>query len=248
MVKLDSISKYYSSGEERFAALDDVNLQLDEGDFTVIVGANGAGKSTLLHILSGHVFPDKGRVFLNGDDVTSLPEHRRSPWVARVFQNPLMGTSPGLTVLENFRLASLRTGSRTLRIGMNSSFRKAAAERIAELGMGLEKKLDQPMGTLSGGQRQALTILMGVMDDLSLLLLDEPTAALDPKSAGTVMQVTQQLIDKHKLTSVLITHDMKEAHRFGNRIIQLEAGKVIRDIRGEERLRLSVPDLMNWFI
>jgi putative ABC transport system ATP-binding protein len=168
--------------------------------------------------------------------------------VARVFQNPLSGTAPDLSILENFRLAALRTASKNLTVGINRKFENLVRERVSLLGMGLENKIQQPMGTLSGGQRQALTLLMAVMDDVKVLLLDEPTAALDPRSAEIVMKTADKLIKEYSLTAILITHNMKEAFSYGNRIIQMSEGRVIKDLSEQEKAKLTYTDLYEWFL
>jgi putative ABC transport system ATP-binding protein len=194
------------------------------------VGANGSGKTTLLNIIEGSQIPTSGTIEINGHDVTPLPEYKRSRWVARVFQNPNNGTAPDLTILDNFRLASLRTQRKNLSVGINEAFKKKVREKISGLGMGLENKIDQLMGNLSGGQRQALTLLMSVMDDTEILLLDEPTAALDPKSALIVMNLADKLHQDLGITIVLITHNIKDALVYGNRLIQLQEGRIAHDL------------------
>ena len=248
MIELENITKVFNRGEvNEVAALDDVSLKIGAGEFVVLVGANGSGKTTLLNIISGAVLPGEGSVFFHGQDVTRLPEHKRSRWVARVFQNPLAGTAPELSILDNFRLAALRTQPKKLKIGINEAFKASAREKIAGLGLGLEDKLQQPMGTLSGGQRQALTLLMSVMDHTDILLLDEPTAALDPKSAETVMETAGRLIREYKLTTVLITHNMRETQRFGGRLIQMAGGRIARDLDGEAKSKLKLKQMYKWF-
>ncbi len=248
MIQLRQISKVFNTGKlNEIQALDDVDLEIPDGQFVVVVGSNGSGKSTLLNIIAGSIFPSKGSVLINGHDVTALPDYRRSPSIARVFQNPLSGTAPDLSIIDNFRLAALRTKSKSLKIGLNQQFRENVAERLSRLGMGLENKLDQPMGSLSGGQRQALTLLMGVMDDLDILLLDEPTAALDPKSASVVMRIADDIIREFNLTSMLITHNLKDAHSYGDRVIHMVEGRVSKDVDVDQKRHLTTQELFQWF-
>lgn len=248
MIELKQISKVFNAGKQNeVIALQDVNLTIKEGEFLVVVGSNGSGKSTMLNIVAGSIAPSKGKVIINGNDVTMLPDYKRSPSIARVFQNPLSGTAPDLSIIDNFRLAALRTKSKSLKIGLTQSFRRQVAEHLTRLGMGLEKKLDQPMGSLSGGQRQALTLLMGVMDDLDILLLDEPTAALDPKSAEVVMRIAEDIIREFKLTALLITHNLKDANTYGDRVLHMVEGRISRDIAGPEKRQLTTQDMYAWF-
>jgi len=213
----------------------------------VIVGSNGSGKSTLLNLIAGSVLPTSGSVSINDEDVTKLPDYERSQWIARVFQNPLSGTASELSILDNFRLAAIRTKTKGLTIGITDGFKQKVKATIATLGMGLENNLEQPMGTLSGGQRQALTLLMSVMDNCKVLLLDEPTAALDPRSAEVVMRTAQKLTDDFKLTTILITHNLKDAFTYGNRIIQMAEGLIIKDIDTNNKSKLKQADLFDWF-
>lgn len=248
MITLQHISKVFNAGQpDEVTALHDLSLHIPAGEFVVLVGANGSGKTTLLNLISGALLPSSGTIQLKGKDVTRLPEHRRSRWIARVFQNPLAGTAPDLSILDNFRLASLRTKRKTLSIGINEAFRQTVREKIAMLGLGLENKLQQPIGALSGGQRQALTLLMGVMDHTDVLLLDEPTAALDPKSAAVVMETAERLIREYGLTTVLITHNLRESLRYGDRLIQMAGGQLVRDIRNEEKKQLTLEAMHAWF-
>ncbi len=249
MIQLSHITKVFNSGKQNeIQALSDVDLTLQKGQFTVVVGSNGSGKSTLLNIVAGSITPSRGAVLINGVDVTSKPDYKRSPSIARVFQNPLSGTAPDLSIIDNFRLAALRTRPKSLKIGLNHEFRNQVSERLSRLGMGLESKLDQPMGSLSGGQRQALTLLMGVMDDLDILLLDEPTAALDPKSARIVMHIADDIIRDFKLTAMLITHNLKDAHTFGDRVIHMVEGRVVRDVASDEKKLLTTQNMFEWFV
>jgi len=248
MIELQHITKVFNRDEvNEVKALREVNLEIADGEFLVLVGANGSGKTTLLNVLAGAIFPSSGTVKINGEDVTNVPEHKRSRWIARVFQNPLGGTAPELSILDNFRLAALRTRRKTLKIGIDEAFKKTVREHIAVLGLGLENKIQQPMGTLSGGQRQALTLLMSVMDDTDILLLDEPTAALDPRSADVVMQTAQKIIQEYKLTTIFITHNLSDALRYGDRLIQMENGGIARDLRTEAKQQLELAEMYSWF-
>jgi putative ABC transport system ATP-binding protein len=249
VIELQHISKVFNKREpNEVTALSDVSLTIEKGEFAVMIGSNGSGKTTLLNIISGAEKSSDGKVLFSNNDVTAYHEYKRSKWVARVFQNPLSGTAPNLTILDNFRLASLRTTRKKLVIGVNDAFKKQVQERIATLGMGLENKVEQPMGSLSGGQRQALTLLMSVMDNTEILLLDEPTAALDPKSSTTVLETADTLIKQYKLTALLITHNLKDAHQYGNRLIQMAEGKILRDFKNVEKSKLQLQDMFNWFI
>lgn len=248
MIKLDNVTKTFNRGKaNEVKAIQGLSLTIAPQDYLVIVGANGSGKSTLLNLIAGSTLPGTGEIYIDGNDVTGLHDYQRSRWIARVFQNPLSGTAPDLSILDNFRLAALRTQSKGLSIGTNAAFKKQVQEKITLLGMGLESKLEQPMGTLSGGQRQALTLLMSVMDDCKILLLDEPTAALDPRSARLVMQTADQLITDFKLTAILITHNLKDAHTHGNRLIHMAEGRVEQDYAAESKLNLTQNDLFSWF-
>ncbi len=248
MIKIQQASKVFNSGQvNEVVALRALDLEIREGEFVVLVGANGSGKTTLLNIISGTIFPTAGEVWLQGQNVSRLPEYRRSKWVARVFQDPMGGTAPDLSILDNFRLAALRTQRKRFIIGTTDKFKKEVCERIESLGLGLEKKLQQPMGALSGGQRQALTLLMTVMDHTDILLLDEPTAALDPKSEEVVMRTADRLIREHGLTAVLISHNLQEAHQYGDRLIQMERGNIVRDLNAAEKQQVEVEEMYRWF-
>lgn len=248
MIDLQNLYKTFTIGQAKpINAVQNISLSIDKNDFVVIVGANGSGKSTLLNLISGNVLPSSGKIFIAGKEVSRLPEYKRSPAIARVFQNPFSGTAADLSILDNFRLAALRTQSKTLKIGVNQNFKNKIAQQIAQLGMGLEDKLEQAMGSLSGGQRQALTLLMAVMDDLKILLLDEPTAALDPRSADKVMQLAQQLTQQYQLCTILITHNLKDAFTYGNRIIQMAEGKISKDLDATSKTKLTQNEIFSWF-
>jgi putative ABC transport system ATP-binding protein len=249
MIELQQANVIFNKGKQNEVhALKSVDLSITKGQFVVVIGSNGSGKSTMLNVISGSVRPNSGKVLLDNKDITALPDYKRSTYIARVFQNPLSGTAPDLSIVDNFRLAALRTQRKSLRIGLNTAFRNQVADRLSELGMGLENKLDQVMGSLSGGQRQAITLLMSVMDDLRVLLLDEPTAALDPRSAETVMRIANELIQRHQLTAVLITHNLKDVLTYGNRVIQMVDGSIARDVSHDAKNQLSPSEIYDWFM
>jgi putative ABC transport system ATP-binding protein len=248
VIQIKKVTKIFNKGKaNQVDAINGIDLQINDGEFVVIVGSNGSGKTTLLNLVSGSVIPTSGTISVDGNDVTDMADYKRSQWIARVFQNPVSGTASDLSILDNFRLAAIRTKPKGLKIGVDEAFKKQVKEKIATLGMGLEKKLEQPMGTLSGGQRQALTLLMSVMDDCKVLLLDEPTAALDPRSAEVVMKTADQLIKDFKLTAILITHNLKDAYNYGTRVIQMGEGAVLKDIDTAHKAKLKQHDLFDWF-
>lgn len=248
MINLQSISKTFNKGTpNENSVFNDFDLRIAKGDFIVVVGSNGSGKSTLLNLLAGSVRPDEGTITLDGKDISSLKEAQRGRYVARIFQNPLTGTAPDLNILENFRLAALRTQSKKWTIGTGQSFRSAVKEKVKTLNLGLEEKLDLPMGVLSGGQRQALTLLMATMDDLNILLLDEPAAALDPATARLVMDLADQMIKDQGLTALLVTHHMPDVVRYGNRLLHLDRGKIVHDLDMNLKRKLQVQDVFSWF-
>lgn len=248
MISLQNISKVYNKGEvNEVTALRHINLQINKGDYVVIIGSNGSGKTTLLNVLSGADKVTTGKVIINGEDVTKYAEFKRSKWIARVFQNPYTGTASDLSILDNFRLAALRTTQKKLVVGIDAAFKKKAQDMIARLDMGLENKIHQMMGSLSGGQRQALTLLMSVMDEASILLLDEPTAALDPKTAALILNLADELIKEYKLTALCITHNLKDARQYGNRLIQFQEGAMLRDLNQAEKSTLQLQDMFQWF-
>ena len=249
MLKVDHVTKYFNrSTPSEVFALDHVSLEIQGKEFLVIIGSNGSGKTTLLNLIAGNYFPDEGKISINDHDVTSKPDYARSKWIARVFQDPLKGTAPDLTLLDNFRLAALRTKRKKFQIGINSKFRNEVREKISTLNLGLENKLDTMVGKLSGGQRQALTLLMAAMNQPKILLLDEPTAALDPRSSEAVIQLSDKLIHDEKLTAILVTHNLKYAHGYGSRLVMMDKGKIIRDLSSIEKKSLTLLQLQTWFI
>jgi len=229
-------------------ALRGVSLSMEPGAFVVVLGFNGSGKSSLLNAVAGTLIPAHGEVLVHGEDVTRWPEHRRAGLVGRVFQDPLRGTAPRLTIAENLALATQR-GRRwpDLRRALSRSRREVIAERVGELGMGLEDRLDTPIGALSGGQRQAITLLMATLVSPRILLLDEHTAALDPKSAEMVLGLTEDVVRKLKLTTLMVTHSMAQAVRLGDRVLMMHRGKVVRDYRGSRKRRLRAEELLDHF-
>ncbi len=248
MIRLESISKTFNKGEaNEVSALKDITLEIKQKEFVVLVGGNGSGKSTLLNTISGKVISDSGKIFLDSIDVTKLKEYERSKWIARIFQDPLIGTAPDLSILENFRLASLRTQKKNLFIGTGKKFQEGVKEKISALGLGLENRLSRPMNSLSGGQRQALTLVMAIMSEAKIILLDEPSSALDPKTAVLVMESAQKIIRYYDLTAVLVTHNIKDALLYGSRIIQMHDGRIARNIAGNEKGNLQAAEVAEWF-
>ncbi|MDD2981187.1 MAG: ABC transporter ATP-binding protein [Hespellia sp.] len=248
MLEIKNVYKTFNAGtinEKR--ALNGLNLKLNEEDFVTVIGGNGAGKSTMLNMIAG-VYPvDSGSIFVDGVDVTRLSEHKRAKYLGRVFQDPMMGTAADMWIEENLALASRRGQSRTLRWALNNQERKEFKVQLAELGLGLEDRLSTKVGLLSGGQRQALTLLMATLKRPKLLLLDEHTAALDPKTAETVLGLSDKFIEEEHLTAMMVTHNMRDAIAHGNRLIMMNDGKVILDISGEEKKKLTVEDLLQAF-
>lgn len=248
MLELKNIQLTFNKGtatEKR--ALCGVDLTLKDGDFVTVIGGNGAGKSTMLNVIAG-VFPvDDGKVILDGKDVTGLREFKRAACISRVFQDPLSGTAANMNIEENLALASRRGKKRGLKWGMSKTELEEYKRLLAGLELGLETRTGQKVGTLSGGQRQALTLLMASLASPKLLLLDEHTAALDPKTAKKVLSLTDEIISKEKLTAIMITHNMNDAIAHGNRLIMMNAGRVIYDVEGEEKKRLTISDLLDKF-
>ena len=248
MIEINNISKIFNKGEANAVrALINISVNFNANDFVVIVGSNGSGKSTFLNSIAGSFLVDEGSIIIDGNDVTKLQDYQRTKWLSRVFQNPLQGTAPALSIIDNFRLAALRSQQKNLTIGTSRAFINNVKSSIESLGMGLENKITQPVGSLSGGQRQALTLLMSVMDKSKILLLDEPTAALDPKSAEIVMNTASKLIKELHLTAILVTHNLKEAINFGNRIIQMQGGSIVKDLSEPEKAKLQATDIFKWF-
>ncbi len=248
MLKITNVSKTFNAGTvNEKKALDGIDLQLNEGDFVTVIGGNGAGKSTLLNMIAG-VYPvDCGSILVDGSDVTRLPEYRRAKYLGRVFQDPMTGTAADMQIEENLALAKRRGIGRTLRIGITGKEREEYKALLKPLELGLEERLTSKVGLLSGGQRQALTLLMATLKKPKILLLDEHTAALDPKTAKRVLDITQEIVEKNHLTTVMITHNMADAIRVGNRLIMMNNGKIIFDVSGEEKKQLTTAALLEKF-
>ena len=248
MLELRHVSKTFNPGTiNEKKALSGLSLHLAPGEFVTVIGGNGAGKSTLLNAVAG-VWPvDSGTILLDGEDITALPEHKRAVHIGRVFQDPMMGTAPNMQIEENLALALRRGQRRGLKWGVTKLEREDYRALLADLGLGLEDRLTAKVGLLSGGQRQALTLLMAALRRPKLLLLDEHTAALDPATAAKVLEITDKLVGENNLTTLMITHNMKDAIRHGNRLIMMNEGRIIFDVSGEEKSKLTKADLMDKF-
>ncbi|MBQ1306519.1 MAG: ATP-binding cassette domain-containing protein, partial [Erysipelotrichaceae bacterium] len=228
-------------------ALSDLNLLIEDGEFVTVIGGNGAGKSTMLNIIAGSLTVDSGQIIVDGKDITRLPEYKRAADFGRVFQDPMMGTAPTMQIDENLAIAARRGEARGLKWGIDKEERERYKELLKEFDLGLEDRLSAKAGLLSGGQRQALTLLMATLKKPKLLLLDEHTAALDPKTAQKVLDITDKIVEKSKLTTFMVTHNMRDAIRHGSRLLMLNEGKIILDIKGEEKKKMTVEKLINRF-
>ncbi len=248
MLEIKNLSKTFNPGTvNEKQALKNINLTIEDGDFVTVIGGNGAGKSTVLNAIAG-VWPiDSGQILIDGKDVTKLPEHKRAAYLGRVFQDPMTGTAGTLGIDENLALAARRGQRRSLRAGIRHSEREEYRTLLSTLGLGLEERMSSKVGLLSGGQRQAITLLMASLKKPKLLLLDEHTAALDPKTAEKVLQATEEIVTRDHLTTLMITHNMRDAVAHGNRLIMMSEGEIILDIRGEEKAKLTVADLLRKF-
>ena len=248
MLELKNICKTFNPGTiNAKVALNHLNLTLKDGEFCTVIGGNGAGKSTMLNAVAGVFTVDSGSIVIDGQDVTRLPEHKRASLLGRVFQDPMMGTAPTMQIEENLALAARRGQRRGLKWGITAVERADYKELLRSLDLGLEDRMTAKVGLLSGGQRQALTLLMAALKRPKLLLLDEHTAALDPKTAAKVLTLSDQIVEENGLTTLMITHNMKDAIQHGNRLIMMDAGRVVVDISGEEKKKLTVPDLLALF-
>ena len=248
MIEISGLSKTFHPGTiNEVKALSGITCRVEEGSFVVLVGTNGSGKSTLLNAIAGNFLPDEGKIILNGIDITRMAEHKRAEYIGRVFKNPFSGTAPDMSIAENIAMASRRGQTRNLRWALPGSLIRNFRERVRPLGMGLEDRLDSPIGKLSGGQRQALTLLMASWVRPKLLLLDEHTAALDPQTATKVIQLTEEVVKRDRLTTLMVTHSMQQAVNMGDRVLMLHKGKIVHDMAGPEKHRLKINDLLDLF-
>ncbi len=248
MLEIRNVTKIFNGGTvNEKVALSDVSLTLEDGDFVTVIGGNGAGKSTILNMVAG-VYPvDEGNIIIDGVDVTHLPEHKRAKYIGRVFQDPMMGSAADMWVEENLAIADRRGKTRGFKWAITKKDKVKYKAALAELDLGLDTRMTTKMGLLSGGQRQAITLLMATMKRPKLLLLDEHTAALDPKTAAKVLEITDRLVKENNLTALMVTHNMKDAIAYGNRLIMMNAGKIILDVKGEEKKNLTIEALLDMF-
>jgi putative ABC transport system ATP-binding protein len=248
MLELENVTKVFNRGSiDEKVALQNINLKVSKGDFITVIGSNGAGKTTLLNSITGSVLVDDGNVIIDGLDVTHLSEFMRGKFIGRVFQNPLMGTASEMTIEENLSMAFLRGKPRGLRKGVTENHRRIYKPILQTLGLGLEDRLSDRVGLLSGGQRQSLAILMATLALPKLLLLDEHTASLDPKTAAVVMDLAERVVKENALTTLMVTHNMEQAIRHGDRLIMMHEGRIILDVSGEEKSRLTIPEVVERF-
>ncbi len=248
MLDIKNLSKTFAPGTvNEHKALDNINLRLDDGDFVTIVGSNGAGKSTLFNMLCGTYAQDRGTILLDDLDISNMPEHKRAKYIGRVFQDPMKGTAPNMTIEENLALAYSRAGSSYLSLAVSNKKKKMFAEKLAAFDMGLEDRMKTKIGLLSGGQRQVVTLLMCTIVTPKLLLLDEHTAALDPMTANKVMEITNNIVKENNITTLMITHNMTQALKTGNRTVMMDSGNIIIDLNQKEREGMTVPDLLELY-
>lgn len=248
MLSINHLKKTFNPGTvNEKIAMNDISFNLDKGDFVTIIGSNGAGKSTLFNLISGYYLSDEGQIILDGEEITFMKEHKRAKYVGRLFQDPLKGTAPSMTIEENLALCYMRSTDSALSLGVRKKEKELFRERLAQLDLGLEDRMKTKMGLLSGGQRQAVTLLMSTLVVPKLLLLDEHTAALDPSTAEKVLRITKEIIRENHITAMMITHNIQSALDLGNRTMMMDNGQIILDIKGAEREEMTVPDLLNLF-
>lgn len=248
MLELKHIEKYYNAGTvNEMCLFEDFSLTISEGEFVSVVGSNGSGKTSMLNLICGSISVDRGSICMNGKDITRMPEYRRQQKIGRVYQNPAMGTCPSMTILENMALADTKGKSFNLRPGTNRQRIDFYREQLKKLGLGLEDKLDVKVGVLSGGQRQAMALLMSTMTPIEFLILDEHTAALDPRTADTIMELTDQLVQEKHLTTIMVTHNLRFAVEYGNRLVMMHQGQAVMDLAGEKKQSLQIDDILAKF-
>lgn len=250
MLEIKNVTKIFNKDEgieNQKIALDNVSLTIEDGDFVSIIGGNGSGKSTLMNIISGVFKPDNGKILIDGVDITNYSESKRAQYLGRVFQDPLMGTCASMSIIENMEIASRRGDKLSLRWGFKKENEKKFIEELKKLNLNLENRLHQKVGLLSGGQRQAVTLIMATFKQPKVLLLDEHTAALDPKTAKKVLDLTEKIVTENKITTFMITHNMRDALKYGNRLIMLSDGKIVIDVKNEEKEKLTIEDLLSKF-
>ena len=249
MLKIEHLRKTFNAGTiNEKKVFTDLNLTVEDGDFVTIIGSNGAGKSTMLNAIAGSLLPDGGKITLNDEDITYMPDVKRAKYIGRVFQDPMMGTASNMWISENMALSYRRGDKHTLKWGVAKGKEKELfKEQLSRLGLGLEDRVETKVGLLSGGQRQAITLLMATIKKPEILLLDEHTAALDPKTAATVLDISDKIVRENNLTTLMVTHNMQNAIDYGNRLIMMHAGSVIFDVKGEEKKKLTVEDLLHKF-
>lgn len=248
MLELKHIDKYYNLGTvNEMCLFKDFNLSVEKGEFISVIGSNGSGKTSMLNMICGSIEPDRGEIFINGVDITKQPDFKRYATIGRVYQDPAMGTCPSMTILENMSLADNKGKSFNLRLGTNKKRIDYYKSLLKELNLGLEEKLNVKVGSLSGGQRQALALLMSTMTPLDFLILDEHTAALDPKTAEINMMLTDRFVKEKELTAIMVTHNLRYAVEYGSRLIMMHQGKAILDIKGEEKKKLKIEDILDKF-
>lgn len=246
MLELNHIYKTFNKSKNPNELFNDLNLKVGTGEFVTVIGSNGSGKSTILNLICGSILPDSGEIFFNGKDITKEKEYKRYRRIGRVFQNPALGNCSNMTVLENLMLAENKNKAWNLK-KMKDTSREKFVEMLKPLGLGLENKMDSPISDLSGGQRQAVSLLMTTLSDIELLVLDEHTAALDPKTGEKVMQITKKIVEERNLTTIMVTHNLEHAIEYGNRIIMLHEGEIILDLSGEEKENTKMDDILNLF-
>ncbi len=250
MLKINNLTKIFNldqPAENHKIALDNISLEVEEGEFVTVIGGNGSGKSTLMNMICGVFKPESGEVIIDGINVTKMSANKRAKFIGRVFQDPNMGTAGNMSILENMEIASRRNKSKSLKWGFTKKNNIFFKEKLASLNLGLENRMEQKIGLLSGGQRQAITLLMASLANPKLLLLDEHTAALDPKTARIVLDVTEKIVEENHMTTIMITHNMRDAIKYGNRLIMLSNGKIILDVKGEEKQNLTIDKLVKMF-